>query len=311
MLWPSPRNIRVPQGSVLGPILFLVYINDLPDCVSSNVRLFADDTILYRQITNSEQIALLQKDLGRLEEWEATWQMQFHPQKCQVVRITRSKSPIVSKYYLHNQCLESVSSAKYLGVTLSHDLSWNNHIANVKAKGSSTLGFLRRNIKVSSPAIKERAYMGLVRPNLEYCATVWDPITKTGSKSIEMVQRRAARWVLHRYHNTSSVTQMLDHLQWRSLEYRRTDARLIIRYKMVNGLMCTNPLRYLKPVNRTTRNVHTLGYIQPTVRTEAYRLSFFPRTCVNWNILPVALAQAPSTDAFRQGVKVLDHVSPL
>ena len=119
---------------------------------------------------------------------------------------------------------------------LSHDLNWRGHMDTITKKANSTLGFLRRNLKINSKSIKERAYFGLVRPQLEYCASVWDPHTATATYAIERIQRRAARWVLHRYHNTSSVTDMLDTLQWRTLQCRRTDSRVIAMYKMVNGL---------------------------------------------------------------------------
>ena len=112
----------VPQGSVLGPILFLIYINDLPDCVNSNVRLFADDTILYRKINSSTDVKDLQADLNSLENWESDWQMEFHPGKCQIIRVTKSLTPLDTEYFLHGHKLEAVSSAKYLGITINHDL---------------------------------------------------------------------------------------------------------------------------------------------------------------------------------------------
>ena len=99
-------NSGVPQGSVLGPILFLAYINNLPDGISSQVRLFADDTALYLTINGEEDCSALQKDLDSLSVWEKKWDMQFNPSKCQVVQVTGSKSPIKSEYILHGQVLE-------------------------------------------------------------------------------------------------------------------------------------------------------------------------------------------------------------
>ena len=98
----NPVTSGVPQGSVLGPILFLIYINDLPECVKSEVRLFADDTILYRKIVSPQDSQTLQEDLDRLVKWEQDWLMEFHPSKCQVIRVTRSKKPKLNNYYLHN-----------------------------------------------------------------------------------------------------------------------------------------------------------------------------------------------------------------
>ena len=123
-----PVTSGVPQGSVLGPILFLIYINDLPDKIKSQVRLFADDTAAYLAISNLKDAEILQSDLNLLQQWETSWDMEFNPSKCAVLHITRSKSPIPSHYTLHGQVLESVSNSKYLGVDISDNLSWNCHI---------------------------------------------------------------------------------------------------------------------------------------------------------------------------------------
>ena len=123
-----PVSSGVPQGSVLGPILFLAYINDLPEQVKSRVRLFADDTALYLAISSTTESEVLQTDLASLEQWEKMWDMQFNPSKCQVLQITKKGKTLDSKYILHNVELESVPAAKYLGVTIADDLSWSKHI---------------------------------------------------------------------------------------------------------------------------------------------------------------------------------------
>ena len=259
----------VPQGSVLGPILFLIYINDLPEYVSnSTVRLFADDTLLYLTIHNSSDCIKLQEDLNNLERWESDWQMSFHPEKCEVIHITTKKKPIIHKYMLHGHTLFSVPQIKYLGVNISQDLKWNSHINSVSSKANQTLGFLKRNLKINSQSIKEKAYKSFVRPKLEYCNTVWDPKCiknpKEGDKTnhrlvyqIEMVQRRAARWVTGRYHNTSSVSDMLRSLDWRSLEQRRVDSSLTILYKIRNLRAIYAALNSLPPFSIQT--MRTLG----------------------------------------------------
>jgi hypothetical protein len=212
----------VPQGSVLGPLLFLIFINDLPAAVTSKTRLFADDCILYRNITNQQDCTILQNDLNCLANWEKTWGMQFHPEKCNSLTVTRSQSPFKHDYVLKGHILESVSTAKYLGITLSHNMSWDTHINNITSKANKILGFLKRNLKINQEETKSLAYKSMVRSNLEYCSSVWSPHTQKQKNNIEKVQRRAARYVTNRYHNTSSVTSMIDHLQWKSLETRRT-----------------------------------------------------------------------------------------
>ena len=219
--YSAPVVSGVPQGSVLGPSLFLFYINDIPCGLTSKVRLFADDTVVYLAVTSKEGAATLQNDLTKLERWEKRWQMQFHPGKCQVLTITRKRKPLISPYILHGQVLEQVSSAKYLGITFTSDMRWNKHISNITTKANQILGFLRRNVQVSSSRLKTTAYTTLVRPLVEYSPTVWDPHTQENIKRVEMVQRRAARYVTKRYHNTSSVTNMLQELGWTTLEERR------------------------------------------------------------------------------------------
>ena len=113
-----PVTSGVPQGSVLGPILFLIYINDLPDKTRSKVRLFADDTAIYLAVSNLEDAQILQQDLDHLHLWELDWDMEFNPSKCVVIHITRSRTPVPSQYLLHGQVLESVAGSKYLGVEI-------------------------------------------------------------------------------------------------------------------------------------------------------------------------------------------------
>ena len=117
-----PVTSSVPKGSVLGPILFLIYINDLPDGIFSQVHLFADDTALYLTIVGKDDGAALQQDLDRLSVWESMWDMEFNPSKCQVVQVTGSRRPMNTIYMLHGQVLEAVTSAKYLGVDISSTL---------------------------------------------------------------------------------------------------------------------------------------------------------------------------------------------
>ena len=210
-----PVSSGVPQGSVLDPILFLAYINDLPEQVKSRVRLFADDTAMYLAISSTTEGQVLQTDLACLEQWEKMWDMQFNPSKCQVLHITRKVKPLNTKYILHNVELESAPAAKYLGVTIADDLSWSPHIDNTTKKANQTLGFLKRNIRVHKKDLKSVADKTLVRPQLEYASTVWYPHHDKDIKKVEAVQRRAARWAIRdykKYKNTSSVTAMLKDL---------------------------------------------------------------------------------------------------
>ena len=122
------------------------YSNDLPNGISSEVRLFADDAIVYRSISDPSDCQTLQEDLDNFSNWDKTWLMEFDASKCEVLTATNKRSPIVTNYrpILHGQALKNVKSAKYLGITITNDLKWNIHIDNIRAKANKTLGFVNR-----------------------------------------------------------------------------------------------------------------------------------------------------------------------
>ena len=232
-----PVTSGVPQGSVLEPILFLIYLNDLPEEVCFQVRLFADDTALYLTLESEDDSSTLQNDLNILSAWETKWDMGNNPSKCQVVHVTESKKPVKRDYILHGQVLESVTSARYmyLGMDISGSLYWNPHVDRITGNANRTLGSVRRNIKTKMSKVRETAYNTLVRPKLEYASAVWDPHTKVRTSQIEQVQQRAARWTVSNYDWQASATQIVQDLGWRTLEQRRADARLCLFYKVVHG----------------------------------------------------------------------------
>ena len=123
-----PVSSGVPQSSVLGPFLFLAYINYLPENISSIVRLFADDTAIYLTLTFPSQSSALQNGMETLQKWESDSDMEFNISKCQVIRVTRRQTPFQTRYFLHGTLLEFVTSVKYLGVGISENLSWDTHV---------------------------------------------------------------------------------------------------------------------------------------------------------------------------------------
>ena len=161
---------------------------------------------IYLAVSSLQYAQILQQDLDHLNKRELERDMEFNPGKCVVIHVTRSRTPIPSQYLLHGQVLESVAGSKYLGVEISSNLSFNNHIQSITTSASRSLGFLRRNIKTQNPALREMAYTTLVRPLVEYSSTVWSPYT-------EMIQRRAACWTLNNYSTYASVTEMLQSLR--------------------------------------------------------------------------------------------------
>ena len=141
--------------------LFLMYINDMPDSIKSNIRLFADDTIMYLTITNHSDCQALQSDLTTLESWESEWLIAFNPEKCEVIRITKKKKKVLFDYKLHGITL--TKNAKYLVIQISDDLAWSKHINQMTTKSNNTLKFIKRNIQTNIHKIKETAYKTYVR----------------------------------------------------------------------------------------------------------------------------------------------------
>ena len=207
----------VPQGTVLGPILFLCHINDLPDAVASQVRLFADDCLLYTEINSFQDHLKLQKDLKNLEVWASTWGMRFNATKCYILSI---KSASSFMYSLNNTILKSVPNNPYLGVLLSNDLQWSDHISKITKKANSTLGFLRRNLRKCPPKCRLNAYLSLIRSTLEYGSVIWDPHLKKDIDALERIQRGAARFITGDYRSRTpgSVNRMMTKLELTSLQ---------------------------------------------------------------------------------------------
>lgn len=296
----SPVVSGVPQGTVLGPLLFLAFINDLPECVKSYIRLFADDLILYKQIFSTSDCIALQEDINSLCAWESTWQMSFNKSKCFIMRMTHKKKFSQHQYYMGDSVLQEVKHHPYLGVELSNDFSWAKHITQTTNSSNKILGLIKRNFWNCSPSAKETAYKTLVRPKLEYASSVWDPYHKTYIESLEKVQRRAARFIKNDYQRSSSVTNMLKELKWDTLEDRRTKTRLVTIYKETHGIIPSN-IHHLKADQSkpTTRSTHILNYKVPQSQKDCYRFSLYPRTIPQWNSLPPELKTAPDTHSFK------------
>ena len=154
----------VPQGSVIGPLLFLLFINDLPECLSTDctVRLFADDCMIYKTIKSEADARILQQNLDALQCWETDWLMQFNPNKCKVLHLTNKRKPLLNSYNIHGQPLANTNTAKYLGIHIQNNLSWNHHINQVAKKANSTSAFLQRNIHACPRKIKVLCYLTLL-----------------------------------------------------------------------------------------------------------------------------------------------------
>ena len=298
-----PVESGVPQGTVLGPLLFLLFINVLPNFVSSQVRLFADDCLLYRTISSIEDQLKLQADLKSLEDWASTWGMSFNPSKCTIMAISRSSSPFIFFYSLCGVILQQVDEAKYLGILLSSDLMWSKHIQHLVSKTNSTMGLLWRNLTTSSAKLREQAFISLVCSRLEYCCAIWDPHLAKDRDNLEAVQRRAARFVTQDYSRDTSVTQLLKDPHLLQLKDRRRDIRLSLMYRIVTGKVVVPVDDILLPADSRTRRKYEHKYRHFNSTCEQYRHSFFVQTVPEWNLLPEACIKADTTEAFKASLR--------
>ena len=299
----------VPQGSVLGPCLFLAYINDLPDRVTATSRLFADDTLIQKLIENENDRNNVQKDLEQLEKWEGQWDMNFHPEKCNVLPVERSNNTkdntSETEYFLHGHKLEKVTNAKYLGVTLQSNMKFNVHIDNICTKANKMLGMLRRNLRSAPEKTKELGYKSLVRPVLEYASSVWDPHTAKDIGKIEAVQRRAARFIKSKYKKEDSVSAMIKDLKWNTLEQRRRKARLSMLYKIRHDQVQVKFVKLKRLKSRGGRRGHTEQYERVTCKSEYRNQTFLPKTVREWNSLDQETVNAQTVATFSSRVAKL------
>ena len=180
-------------------------------------------------------------------------------------------------YTIHNPNVSETNSAKYLGLTITSDLQWNQHITNITNKANSIIGLLRRNLRIPSQTIKTHAYQSLVRPHLEYASTAWDPHTQNNIHKLDMIQRRAARNACNRYHNISSVTEMVGHLSWEPLATRRRNMRLCMLYTIAHTVVGDPWTEWLTTTKRVTRGFHAWKYIPIYSQHSVFCLGRFRR----------------------------------
>ena len=304
---PAPVASGVPQGTVLGPLLFLISINDINSNLSKNtfIRLFADDCLLYRIIETPSDSHQLQKDLETLQLWERENKMEFHPDKCQLIRFTNKIKFIPFKYKIHNTILEEVRSAKYLGVTLSKNLSWNDHCLSISKKANSTLAFIQRNLHNCPSNVKETCYKSLVRPILENASSVWDPHQKTDIEMLEKIQKRAARFVTGNYTLKEGNTKInMQRLCWHPLEERRAQAKVLNLYKAMNGTIHI-PLEDISQISSRTRSGSKAHLAVPHSSVDAHLYSYYPNTIRLWNSIPVPIKSTSSLDNFKSSINYI------
>ena len=201
--------------------------------------------------------------------------MVFNPDKCEHIRITNMREVIQTSYNIHGKTFNETSKPKYLGVTINNTMSWSSHIDTVTKKANQTIAFLRRNLSSCPKDVKAKCYKSIVRPQLEYASTVWDPVTKSNIAKVESVQRRSARFCYSDYRRTSSVTSMQQELGWEDLQSRREQKKVAMMYRIVNNLVEIPADQYLTAAGISTRS-HQQRFLVEYCSINAYNGSFFP-----------------------------------
>lgn len=282
--------------------MFLAYINDLPDNLTSQTRLFADDCLVYHTISGDDDVDVLQNDLNLLETWQDDWLMNFNPSKCCTISFATSNPP-KRQYKFCGVQLSSEESTPYLGVELQNTLSWNKHTRNTASKAQKVLGVIRRNMWSCSEKVKSTAYTHLVRPKLEYGCAAWDPHNECNIKALDRVQRQAARFCKRNYIREDGVVTKLLELQWEDLALRRQQQRLSVLYKMQNQLIDIPVTAHLTRNPRDATRGHYQKFVEIRAKKDNYKYSFFPRTVPEWNKLSKEVVNSSDIDTFKDNLK--------
>ena len=289
----------VPQGSVLGPVLFVCYINDMPESISSFLYIYADDTKIGRHISCDDDRSALQSDLDNLVVWSRNWQLRFNLDKCKVLHMGRGN--MKSQYSMQDDngqiyILQETAEEKDLGIWMDNSLKFSVHAARAASKANQILGLIRRSfVHLDIPL-----YISMVRPHLEYGNVIWHPQYKKDKEILENVQHRATRLVpsLSKY----SYEERLRQMELPSLSYRRLRGDLIETFKYLHGIYRTNSSTVL-PLALTHDGVTTRGQSLMLHKREcrtSLRANVLGFRIVNfWNSMPEDIVSAPSVNSFK------------
>ena len=295
--WKSVLS-GVPQGSVLGPILFLIYINDLDESITSNVLKFADDTKLFRKVNTDGDKQHLQNDLDRLVKWSEKWQMLFNFGKCKCLHTGHGNLNV--NYKMGATVLGTTVKEKDLGVTISADMKVSEQCGIAASKGNKILGLIRRNITYKGKKLIIPLYKAIVRPHLEYCIQAWRPYRKKDIDTLERIQRRATKIIPEL--RDLSYEERLKECGLTTLETRRLRGDQIEVFKILNGYenIDRNMFFSLKKDSRTRG--HEVKLVKDQCRLDIRKHSFSQRTINEWNKLSTDCVTASSVNMFKNKV---------
>ena len=289
----------VPQGSVLGPVLFIIYVNDIPDSLNSFCKIFADDTKLYTAVEDKRDQIKLQKDLLKLCKWSRLWLLEFSVQKCKVVQYGNVQKHFEYKLIDKDGNLETLqkdTTEKDLGIWFQSNLKFDDHIIYVVNRSNKLLGLIKRTFKALDKDSFLILYKSLIRSILDYGGSVYYPSTKKNIQLLENIQRRATRLLpqLRGY----TYSERLESLKLPTLLYRRKRYDLIQLYKIVHGFEDIKAEKFFEFNDNCTRG--HLFKIQKKGCKKTARLNSFPMRCINqWNSLSEEIVSSDTVLKFK------------
>ena len=294
----------VPQGSVLGPLLFLVYINDLDIGVGSKISKFADDTKIASTVQDAQDNFKIQRDLDRLVAWADKWQMEFNSQKCKVMHIGKHNRNF--SYEMEGCWLEAVEEERDLGVVVDRTMKFSKQCLEARNRANRTLGFINRNVSYKSKEVVRSLYNAYVRPHLEYCIQAWSPHYRQDINMLEAVQRRATRMIPALRH--LEYRDRLKELNMFSFERRCLRGDMIELYKMFSdsNYLDVGTFFTLEEENRTRG--HERKIRKQGCRLDLQKYFFSHRVVDFWNALPGEVVYSSSLNVFKKRLdKLMDE----
>uniref|UniRef100_A0A0X3PTK8 Reverse transcriptase domain-containing protein n=1 Tax=Schistocephalus solidus TaxID=70667 RepID=A0A0X3PTK8_SCHSO len=292
----------VPQGSVLGPILFLIYVNDCLDCLTCEKVMFADDLKLWNSIEKPEDARKLQQNLDRLQTWCDEWLLNLNLNKCQIIRLRSSSRRLIEfeyQYSISGHQLQEVNILKDLGIWITPTLKPSSHCANIAKKAMCILGAIRRSFVNFDGELFGRVFGTFIRPVLEYCVQAWRPWTKHDYALLEKVQRRATKLVSGL--ECLPYEGRLERLKIFPLSYRQYRGDMILVFKLVRGVDCALQMaNFFELANMTSLRGHQYKLKRNHAKLEVRANFFSQRVIDEWNKLPASVVQAESVEMFKR-----------
>jgi len=289
----------VPQGSVLGPLLFILFVNELPTWIVNEMKIFADDTKLWCRIKKESDAVTLQQDIDRLSTWSNIWQLNFNTEKCKVMHIGHSCN---TEYYMTEgslrRKLECVQQERDLGIIVSSNLKSSQQCIKAAATARRVIAMVRRNFKRLDVNDFNLIYKTYIRPHLEYCIQVWSPYLVKDIEVLERVQKAATNLIpqLRKY----SYADRLKVLGLTSLKDRRERGDMIEVYKILNGKEHIDSGQFFEPAeNHYCLRGHELKLTKERSRLDIRKHSFSQRIVNSWNSLPASVVNAKSVNEFK------------